>query len=152
MYIVVQTRVFLANAMHARQTDNLTFEELNEFRLILARLIYDVTPYFNIAPMDEDFYEISKYIDPDLFFHKSMDGFMILKKPKNNNHMLVSGNYLVTEELLSKINNRYIDPDYKETLLELLAEARNKFQKQAPKLKPKKSNKQTIAFSSYGFK
>ena len=152
MRIFVSTTVFLANALYARQTNQLSFDELNKFRKILSKSIYEETPYFEIAPMERNIYEISKYNAPGLFFYKSCDGVILCQMPEDDDHRLVGGDLLISDELLNLINDRYIEDEYKEKLTSILEEARNKFKEEVPKLKPKKDNKQTVIFSSYGFK
>ena len=71
MYVFVQTRVFLANALNAASSDHLTFDELKKFRNILAHIIYKETHYFDICDFSEQYYELSKKVAPDVFFYKS---------------------------------------------------------------------------------
>ena len=113
MYLSVSSGTFYANALYVAKTTSLTWEEVNEFRLILAHILYNKTRgYFNIGENPGSYPYGSRIPQTDFELELSDKKFHIvtddeevtLMEETNSSNVYKTSDSLINDEMLKQIN------------------------------------------------
>lgn len=127
MFLSVSTKIFYANVFFVTQKSSLTYDEINEFRLILAHILYDMTHgYFRIGEIERSYPYGSRIPENDykiefrdnktkpLHFCK-FDSEVVLMTETDNPNIYCSSDVVINEHMLKQINY-YCSEETKEAL------------------------------------
>lgn len=113
MVLVIPDHVFISNAFYARQTDFLSYDEMERYRVILYQTLNEEYKYVDFNFTDKNPIEIGEQI-----FIKLNDGIQSFNE--------------VTKESIE-----YINSIYPIKAMELIEESRDKFSEKTKKVKNK---------------
>lgn len=129
-YLSVSTATFYANALCAAKTTCLTWKEIEQFKKILAKILYDKTGgYFNIGDRYSRVPEYDHKIMPYLFkddgqLHVIADnnGIVLMAETEKSYMYEEPDECIIDDNLINKINY-YCEEDMKDAL----QQARDKY-------------------------